>query len=99
MTYAETEGLFRTRAEAIRKKDRALLVSTQISELPFAATDGYLALSGIDVDVLHEHDVSDLEKVVLVKETYQRSDGNERTAFVLYHLTNTVKGWRVFRVQ
>ena len=98
MIDRETDGLFRTRTEAIRNKDRELLVSTQVSELPFAASEGYMALDGIDVDVLHAHDASDLERVVLVKETYQRPTG-ERTAFLLYHITNTVKGWRVFRVQ
>jgi hypothetical protein len=99
MTDRETDDLFRVRADAVRGKDRELLLSTQVAEIPFAASDGYLALSDIGVDVLHTHDVSDLERIALVKETYHRSGGDERTAFVLYHLTNTVKGWRVFRVQ
>jgi hypothetical protein len=98
MADRETEELFQVRTAAIQKKDRDLLLSTQVSEVPFAASEGYLALSDIAVEVLHVHDVSDLERIALVKEVYQRS-GGERTAFVLYHLTNTVKGWRIFRVQ
>lgn len=93
-----TDDLFQVRAAAIQKKDRDLLLSTQVSEVPFAATEGYLTLDGITVEVLHVHDVSDLERIALVKEVYQRS-GGERTAFLLYRLINTVAGWRIFRVQ
>lgn len=99
MADQETEDLFRTRADAVGKKDRALLVSTQVAEIPLGASSGYLQLSGIDVEVLYAHDVSDLERIVLVRETYQQADRGERTAFLLYHLTHTVQGWKVFRVR
>lgn len=99
MSDTEMVSLFQRRVDAIREKDRESLLATQVSEIPFAASEGYLTLSDIDVEVLYAHDASDLEKVVLVKEDYQRSDGTARSAFVLYHVINTVKGWRVFRVQ
>ena len=98
MADQDTEALFRTRAAAVQKKDRGLLLSTQVAEVPCAASEGFLTLDDITVEVLHVHDVSDLERIVLAKETYHRS-GGERTAFLLYHLTNTVRGWRIFRVQ
>lgn len=98
MADRDTEELFQVRAAAVQKKDRSLLLSTQVAEVPFAASEGYLALDDIAVEVLHVHDVSDLERIALVKETYHRSAG-ERTAFLLYHLTATVQGWRIFRVQ
>ena len=99
MADKDTESLFQVRAEAIRKKDRDQLLSTQVSEVPLAASDGYMSLSDIEVEVLHAHDASELERVVFVKETYKRPDASDRTAFLLYHVTNTVKGWRVFRVR
>lgn len=99
MTDTEMGILFQTRVDAIRKKDRELLLSTQVTEIPFAASEGYMSLSDIDIDVLYTYDVSDLERVVFVRENYKRSTGSDRAAFLLYYFTNTVKGWRVFRVQ
>ncbi len=99
MTDSDVQQLFRTRADAVRNRDVDLFLSTQISELEFASTDGYLALSNIEPDVLYVHEESDIERVVLVKETYKRPDKGDRAAFLLYFLTNTTNGWRIYRVR
>ena len=96
----DIEALFRTRDEAVRTQDRPLFLSTQISEIELNSSEGYLSLEDITTEVLHIHDESEIEKVVLVKETYHRQpDDNPRSSFLVYFLTNTVAGWRIYRVR
>jgi hypothetical protein len=96
----DIEHLFRTREEAVRKQDRPLFLSTQVSsEIVFGSSEGYLSLEDITTEVIYIYDESELEKVVLVKETYKQPDKNPRSSFLVYFLTNTVQGWRIYRVR
>jgi hypothetical protein len=96
----DIEHLFRTREEAVRKQDRPLFLSTQVSsEIVFGSSDGYLSLEDITTEVINIYDESELEKVVFVKETYKQPDTNPRSSFLVYFLTNTVQGWRIYRVR
>ena len=96
----DIEALFRTRDEAVRNKDRSLFLSSQVSEIESGSSEGYLSLEDISTEVISIHDESDIEKVVLVKETYYREpDENPRSSFLVYFLTNTVKGWRIYRLR
>jgi hypothetical protein len=96
----DIEALFRTRDEAVRKQDRSLFLSSQVSEIEFGSSDGYLSLEDITTEVISIHDESEIEKVVLVKETfYRQPDENPRSSFLVYFLTNTVEGWRIYSVR
>jgi hypothetical protein len=95
----EIEAIFETRGEAVRKEDRPLFLSTQVSEIELGgSSEGYLSLEDLITEVLYIHDESELEKFVLVKETYKQSGKDPRSAFLLYFLTCTVKGWRIYNL-
>lgn len=93
------ETLFQTRAEAVKKKDRALFLSTQVSEIELGSSEGYLKLVDLEPEVLYIHEESELERVVLVKETYKHPERNRYSLFLIYFLTHTIKGWRIYRVR
>ena len=95
----DIETLFETRDEAVRKRDRPLFLSTQVSEVELGSSEGYLSLEDITTDVLCIHDESELEKVVLVRETYKHAGNSPRSSFLVYFLTCTIKGWRIYRVR
>lgn len=99
MTDSDVQELFRARAQAVRDQDIDLFLSTQISELEFASSDGYLALRDLQLDILYVHEESDIERVVLVKETYARPQKGDRSSILLYFLTRTTRGWRIYRVR
>ena len=94
----EIAALFETRDEAVRKEDKALFLSTQVSEIELGSSDGYLSLEDLTTEVLYIHDESELEKFVLVKETYKQSGKDPRSAFLLYFLASTVQGWRIYKL-
>jgi hypothetical protein len=96
---SDVEALFRTRAEAVKKQDRSLFLSTQVSEIDLGSSEGYLSLEEMTTDVLYVHAESELERIVLVKETYKRPNKDEHSSFLMYFLTQTIKGWRVYRVR
>jgi hypothetical protein len=95
----QIEALFEARDEAVRKDDRQLFLSAQISEIELGSSEGYLSLEDLTTEVVHIHDESELEKVVLVKETYKGPGKSPRSSFLLYFLINTVQGWRIYRVR
>ncbi len=95
----EIEALFEARDEAVRKDDRPLFLSAQVSEIELGSSEGYLSLEELTTEVVHIHDESEIEKVVLVKETYRESGKSPRSSFLLYFLTYTVQGWRIYRVR
>lgn len=96
---SDLEDLFQARAEAISTKDERRFLSTQVSEIEFAASSSYLSLDRMTAEVLCIHDESPLEKVVFVKETYWPTDKSSRSSFLIYFLTNTVDGWRIYKVR
>lgn len=95
----EIVALFETRDEAVRKDDRPLFLSAQVSEIELGSSEGYLSLEDLTTEVVYIHDESELEKVVLAKETYKEPGKSPRSSFLLYFLTNTVQGWRIYRVR
>jgi hypothetical protein len=94
----EIHQLFAARAAAVQKNEREAFKSTQLFDIDLSPSDEYLSLQNLAVEVLYIHDESDFEKVVLVKETYTPSEKSPRSSFLLYYLTRTVVGWRIFRV-
>ena len=96
---SEIDDLFEARARAVGAGDRSSFLSTQVAEIELGSSDGYLVLKELAVEVLYEHDESDLEKVVLVRETYTRDEASTRSSVVLYYLTHTVAGWRIYRTK
>ncbi|HTF47552.1 MAG TPA: hypothetical protein VK735_08910 [Pseudonocardia sp.] len=96
---SEIHALFDARAAAVYANDRPSFLSTQVSEIDLGSSDGYLSLRDLTIELLHTHDESDIEKVVLVKETYTRDELPPRSSFLLYYLIRTVVGWRIYRIR
>lgn len=97
----EIKSLFTLRGEAVSKKDRKLFLSTQIGEIEGGGSNNYIALDSMKTEVLCVYDNNELEKVVFVKETYTyKPNGKDPySSFPIYFLTNTVKGWRIYKVR
>ena len=93
--------LFALRDRAVAQKDRVSFLSTQVGEVEGGGSNNYIALDKMATQVLHVYEENELEKVVFVKETYQyKPNGKEPySSFPLYFLTNTVKGWKIYRVR
>ena len=96
---SDIQALFEARAAAVPAKDRSAFLATQVTEMDLGSSDGYMTLQSLAIDVLYTYDESDIEKVVLVKETYTRDDLPPRSSLLLYYLTRTVRGWRIYRVR
>lgn len=98
-TQEEIEKLFRTRDEAVTKQDKRLFLSTQIAEIEHGSSEGYLSIGQLKSEVLYVHTENDLEKVVFVKETYSPKGKAPYTSFPVYFATNTVDGWKIYKVR
>lgn len=95
----EIHSLFQIRDKAVNKQDRNLFLSTQIAENEGGASDGYLAIDKMKTEVLHVHNEGEIEKIILAKETYSPKGKDPYHAFPLYFLTNTIKGWKIYKVR
>ena len=95
----EIDKLFKTRDQAVKKQDRKLFLSTQIAEIEHGSSDGYMAIDNLKTEVLHVHTESEIEKVVFVKETYSPTGKDPHSSFSVYFLTNTTKGWKIYRMR
>jgi len=95
----EIKALFSTRDKAVAKKDRKLFLSTQIAEIEYGYSEGYLNMKNMTSDVLYVYKENELEKIVFVNETYIPKDRDLYKGFLLYFLVNTVKGWKIYKVK
>lgn len=91
--------LFETRDQAVKNQNRDLFLSTQIAEIEHGSSDGYLEVENLSSKVLCVHNENDLEKVVFVKETSAPTGKEKYSSFPVYFLTNTIKGWKIYRVR
>ncbi|ULO23802.1 hypothetical protein [Methylocystis sp. SB2] len=96
---ADISALFGKRDEAVRKQDADLFLSTQLSEIGFASSDGYLSTKDMTTEVLHVYESPDGNAVAFVRETYKPKDKRERSAFVIYFLNDTRSGWKIYRTR
>jgi hypothetical protein len=99
----EIRDLFRQRDEAVRTKDAAQLRSRQLVDLPFASSEGYLSVDDMTTEVLYLQEDEESNIVAFVKETYTPSESNHqsgpRSAFLIYFLVNTPRGWKIYQVR
>ncbi|MCI2421571.1 hypothetical protein MOQ72_29475 [Saccharopolyspora sp. K220] len=94
--------LFRVRDEAVRKRDPEQFLSTQLVDVPFAASESYLSIDDMTTEVLHAQEESDGATAVFVRETYvssKKEQKSPRSAFLIYFLVNTGGKWKVYRVR
>lgn len=96
-----TKKLFVIRDKSVEKKDRALFLSTQIGEIQGGGSNDYMAIDDMVTVVLHEENISEIEKVVFVKETYRYTKNGKEpySSYPVYFLVNTVLGWKIYRVR
>ena len=95
----EIKKLFETRDEAVTRQDKRRFLSTQVSEIENGSSSGYISIDKLKSEVLYAHTESELEKVVFVKETYTPRGKESHSSFPVYFLTNTVKGWMIYKVR
>ncbi len=96
---SEIIKLFETRDKAVAKQDKKLFLSTQIAENEGGGSDGYLGIDRMKTEVFHAHKESELETIVFVKETYSPKEKDSYYTFPVYFLTNTIKGWKIYKVR
>lgn len=92
--------LFEKRDEAVIKDDDLLFLDTQVDEIENSSSEGYLCLQKLESKVLsiYPEDKTELTKKVFVMETYHQKDKKPRQAFLIYHLVNTTRGWKIFKI-
>ncbi|KKQ32255.1 hypothetical protein A2362_00795 [Candidatus Curtissbacteria bacterium RIFOXYB1_FULL_41_59] len=96
---SEIKDIFSTRDKAVAKQDEKLFLSTQIAEIEGGSSEGYLDIDKMKTEVLYVLNESEIEKVVFAKETYLPKGKKSHHGFIIYFLTNTVKGWKIYKVR
>lgn len=91
--------LFKTRDDAINKQDRGLFLSTQVDEIERGSSEGYLGVEHLETEVIAIHGENDVEKIVFVKENYKQNKNIPYSAYLIYYVVNTVKGWKIYKVK
>jgi hypothetical protein len=94
----EISNVFHTRDEAVRTKNNALFLSTQIEKIKEASSLGYIAQDKLETVVLATVNTGEFTKVAFVKETYFPEGKQSHDSFLMYFLVITPKGWKIFRV-
>lgn len=95
----EIKTIFITRDTAVRKHDRNLFLSTQLAEIEYSAWEGYSSIEKLTSEVLFVYEKTELEAIVLVKETYSPREKEPYSSFPVYCLIHSVKGWKIYRVR
>lgn len=96
---AEINALFSARDEAVQKQDAALFLSTQLSDIGFASSEGYISTKEMTTEVLNVYKASEESAVAFVRETYRPPGKRERSAFLIYFLIATRSGWKIYRTR
>jgi hypothetical protein len=96
----EIRKLFGKRDKAVSNNNDLLFLGTQIDEIQGSSTEGYLSLQKLESKVLsvYPEDNTVLTKKAFVMETYHHKGKKARQGFLVYHLVNTVKGWKIFKI-
>jgi hypothetical protein len=93
----DIKAVFATRDDAVRKQDMALFLSTQLYEIGFGSSAGYLSVKDMTTEVLSVYEEPDDSAVVFVRETYKPQGKQARSAFLMYFLIAARKGWKIHR--
>lgn len=94
----EINKIFKTRDQAILKKDKELFLSTQIGEIRDSSSDGYLSIGKMVTEVLAVEKINEITKMVSVKETYYVKSKKSHSILLIYYLVNTVRGWKIYGI-
>ena len=80
------QSLFKTRDEAVAKKDKELFLSTQIKEIDGSSSKGYLDIERMKTTILHVHKDEFEPNVwtVFVREDFFRSDKLTHHGYLIY---------------
>ena len=94
------KDLFRIRDRAVKNKDERLFLSTQIREIPGSGSAGYLSTDALKTTILNisSEDAFKLTKTVAVKETYFVKGKKSHEGILIYHLVNTIQGWKIYNI-
>ncbi len=86
----QIQSLFKTRDAAILKKDKKLLLSTQIKEIDGSSSQGYLDTERMETTILHLHQdqFEDNVWIVFVREEYFQSGKLSHHDYLLYTVVN-----------
>lgn len=95
----EITKLFKTRDEAVLKQDSKLFQSTQLPDIEYSSVQGYLAIDNLKTEVLFSHKDSPSVRLILVKEIYKPEGKPAYSAYVLYSVVHTEKGWLVYKIR
>lgn len=93
----EIVRLFQTRDKAVKEKDKALFLTTQVEEISFFLSAGYLSQDELTTEVLCVSDATEVSKAVFVKESYFKSKLKTHDSFLIYYIVNTSHGWKIYR--
>lgn len=94
----EIEALFKQRDDAVACDDPERFLATQIRDISNASVSGYLSQRRLVSEVLATADDGELVKVAFVRETYVQNTVEQRHAFLIYSLVNTIRGWKIYNV-
>lgn len=89
----QIKEIFQTRDRAVAEKNKDLLLSTQINEIPKSGSDGYLKTDKLVSKVLYIHqDDKDLQLyLALIQEDYFYNGKFSHRGYLLYKLRNDGK--------
>lgn len=96
----EIKEIFLLRERAVKQKDRKLFLSTQIDEIAGSSSHGYLSIDKLETKILAIDFRSEdkLATVVVSKETYFFKGKKSHSALLIYHLVNSVEGWKIYNI-
>lgn len=95
----EIVELFKKRDEAVGKKDKKVFLESQVGEMAWSFSGGYLRKEKMETEILEVVEgKSKLEKKVAVKERYFEEGKVTHEELLIYWLIDTKEGWKVYRI-
>jgi hypothetical protein len=95
--YDEIVTLSTQRGKAVKAKNKELFLSTQIEEISFFLSSGYLSQDKLITEVVAVAEANEISKAVFVKESYFNKGMKTHDAFLIYYVVRTSKGWKIYR--
>ena len=88
------QTLFKTRDEAVAKKDKSLFLSTQLKEIDGSSSGGYLDTDHMTTTILHvhKHDREPNVWIVFVREDFFTKSDFSHSGYLLYTVTANPDG-------
>jgi hypothetical protein len=96
----EILALLKERDDSVRQKDHKKFLATQIREIEFSDSDGYMQNDYQESDLLYlyPHGKNQPTCVAFVKEEYFKDGKKVRHNFLIYYFTKTDEGWKVSNI-